>query len=206
MKVTKELIGERIGQLRTDRRMTQQQLAEKSGVGLGTIKNTESNQQGRTLSKIDDLLRIADALGVTPLFLLTTVSDENYVVSDELGLSEDSVNLLKKKNAEGKTEIAEMINLFCDSRFAPHKLLPVSGELLLSAMYAYIHCEGLNVYDKTSESGNGQYIGNHEEFYLVRIMNELKCLREYYQKTRAQKTDSDDCGRDAIFLNNGHIF
>lgn len=96
MKITPYLIGERIKGFREDHDMTQKELAEKSGVGLSTIKNIESANQGRSLSKIDDLLRIADALEITPYRLLTTIKDENHVVCNELGLSSESIDILKE--------------------------------------------------------------------------------------------------------------
>lgn len=95
MKVTKEDIGERIGKFRSMRDMTQKQLSEKSGVGESTIKNAESRKQNRSLSKIDDLLRIADALEVSPYYLLTNNEEKNHVVCEELGLSNDAINTIK---------------------------------------------------------------------------------------------------------------
>ena len=111
MKVTNELIGERIGKYRDRLHMTQKQLAEKSGVGLSTIKNTESNQQGRTLSKIDDLLRIAEALEISPYFLLTEINDENHVACEQLGLANDTINRLKEmKNPLVKAVIDRLVD------------------------------------------------------------------------------------------------
>lgn len=98
MKVTKEDIGERIGKFRSMRDMTQKQLSEKSGVGESTIKNAESRKQNRSLSKIDDLLRIADALGISPYYLLTNNEEKNHVVCEELGLSNDAINTIKTLN------------------------------------------------------------------------------------------------------------
>lgn len=98
MKITPYLIGERIKGFREDHEppMTQKELAEKSGVGLSTIKNIESANQGRSLSKIDDLLRLADALEVSPYQLLTGIKEENHVVCNELGLSSESIDILKE--------------------------------------------------------------------------------------------------------------
>jgi transcriptional regulator with XRE-family HTH domain len=109
MKVTTNLIGERIRKLLEKRNeelldegrppMRLKELAEKSGVGLSTIKNAVSeNQTNRTITKLDDVIRIAHALDVSPLYLLTEVEDENYTVCDELGLSNETVNRLKTMN------------------------------------------------------------------------------------------------------------
>ena len=98
MKITPYLIGKRIKNFREDHEppMTQKELAEKSGVGLSTIKNIESVNQGRSLSKIDDLLRLADALEVSPYQLLTGIKEENHVACNELGLSSESIDILKE--------------------------------------------------------------------------------------------------------------
>ncbi len=98
MKITPYLIGKRIKDFREDHEppMTQKELAEKSGVGLSTIKNIESVNQGRSLSKIDDLLRLADALEVSPYQLLTGIKEENHVACNELGLSSESIDILKE--------------------------------------------------------------------------------------------------------------
>ena len=60
-------IGDKLREARTRRLMTQQQLADKSGVGITTIVRIERNQvepQARTIRKL------AEALGVEPHELL----------------------------------------------------------------------------------------------------------------------------------------
>ena len=60
-------IGDKVRELRKRALLTQQQLAEKSGVGANTIVRIERNQvepHGRTIRKL------ADALGVEPADLL----------------------------------------------------------------------------------------------------------------------------------------
>lgn len=56
-------MGYRIKEVREEKRMTQEELAEKSGVSRGTISALENGSMRNTGSKT--LLKIASALGVT---------------------------------------------------------------------------------------------------------------------------------------------
>jgi len=65
-------IGSKLREMRKRALLTQQQLADKSGVGITTIVRIERNQvepQARTIRKL------AEALGVEPHELLKGVSD-----------------------------------------------------------------------------------------------------------------------------------
>ena len=65
-------IGDKLREIRKRALLTQQQLADKSGVGVTTIIRVERNQvepQARTIRKL------AEALGVEPHELLKGVSD-----------------------------------------------------------------------------------------------------------------------------------
>ena len=60
-------IGDKLREVRKRKMLTQEQLAERSGVGVTTIVRIERNQvepQGRTIR------RLAEALGVEPADLL----------------------------------------------------------------------------------------------------------------------------------------
>lgn len=170
MKVTKELIGERIGILRGE--MTQKELAEKSGVGLSTIKNTESKQQGRALSKIDDLLRIAEALNVSPYQLLTGNDDENHVVCEELGLASETVNTLKTAN---DPRIQKAIDIMVRNR----DILPFLFHFFTDPDTVF---ESSGVYIKTD---SGERIPNPtytqsdmERLCRLKLLDDLQAIRE----------------------------
>lgn len=54
--------------------ITQQELANKAGLSRNTIVNFE---KGRRLPRVDDLKRIATALGVNPSVLMQSKDDSN---------------------------------------------------------------------------------------------------------------------------------
>lgn len=56
-------MGYRIKEVREEKRMTQEELSEKSGVSRGTISALENGSMRNTSSKT--LVKIASALGVT---------------------------------------------------------------------------------------------------------------------------------------------
>lgn len=62
MTIDKKAFGKRIKRLREDKQMTQLQLAEATGVPLGTLRNYE---QGASMPKAPTIATIARVLGVT---------------------------------------------------------------------------------------------------------------------------------------------
>jgi len=60
--------------IREEAGITQQELANKAGLSRNTIVNFE---KGRRLPRVDDLKRIATALGVTPSVLMQSLDDSN---------------------------------------------------------------------------------------------------------------------------------
>jgi transcriptional regulator with XRE-family HTH domain len=163
LKVTKETIGLRIGKLRSEKNITQKELAQKSGVGLSTIKNTESGNQGRTLSKIDDLLRIAEALDVSPYFLLTANSEENHIACEELGLSNDTINKLKNESTLHRVQFI-------------HKAIDylTSYSPALLSIYTYLTADY-----KAVETDDKYFSANDlERIDRLSVLDELEVLRK----------------------------
>jgi transcriptional regulator with XRE-family HTH domain len=70
-------IGERLRELRRDRKLSQEQLAEKAGVGAGVIGDLEQGR--RETARIDTLAKLAGALGVALPVLFGAVMDEAEV-------------------------------------------------------------------------------------------------------------------------------
>ena len=103
MKVTKEGIAKHISDAMSDHEppMTIAQLSEKTGIGITKLKmiagdTVDVNGKKRKLN-YDELFTVADALDITLYQLLSGNDDANHVVCEELGLSNDTVNKLKKK-------------------------------------------------------------------------------------------------------------
>lgn len=204
--MNKRSIGQNLRELREKtgdhgKKLTQQGLADLMGVEKNTVYKWETD---KVQLNAEHIVRLADFYGISTDELLRGGKAESLVMINETGLSDHTIDRLRAYKAKGKTEYAEMINQLCDTRFTPHKLLPSSGELLLSAMYAFIHCEDLPIYDR-SEKG-GKYIASQADLYQLRIINELQQLRADCQKSREQEKESDDQGREVIIMQQEHIF
>ena len=89
-------LGELLAELRQDRGLTQDQLAEIISVSPGTISNYED---GRHLPDLDKLKMIADYFHVTTDYLLGRTS------------SSIPIDLLQKRLADGKT-VSDLISIF----------------------------------------------------------------------------------------------
>lgn len=187
----KRTIGQNLREIRKAKedqglRLTQKAVAAAMGVRDKQVSKWENDQ---VQLSADQIVRLADLYQVSTDKLLRGGKAESLVMMNETGLSDQTIDRLRELKAKGKTESSEMINLLCDTRFSPHKLLPAAGELLLSALYAFVHCEDHPVFDDP-ETG-GRYIGSQADLYQLRIIQELQELRRQYQETRAQAPDQD---------------
>ena len=190
--MSKRTIGENLRELRAakaereERKITQAELAAVMGVEKNTVWKWEHD---KVQLSSDQIVRLADFYQVSTDKLLRWGKAESLVMMNETGLSDQTIDRLRELKAKGKTESSEMINLLCDTRFSPHKLLPAAGELLLSALFAFVHCEDHPVFDDP-ETG-GRYIGSQADLYQLRIIQELQELRRQYQETRSQVPDQE---------------
>ena len=95
------VVGRNVRRLRYERRLTQERLAEKSGLSVNTIRNLE---KGRWPSA-HTLQAVASALKTEAKFLLSSESDEMYLKEELQSKLEQAFEFLIKKPAEtgGKT-------------------------------------------------------------------------------------------------------
>ena len=84
-------IGSRIKELRTERRMTQTEFAERLGVTKSSISSYEN---GSRLPSYDVLLKMSRIFKVSPDVLLGQV-DKNHATLDISGLTNEQVIVLK---------------------------------------------------------------------------------------------------------------
>ena len=186
----KRTIGQNLREVRErsadqGKKITQKAVAAAMGVRDKQVSKWENDQ---VQLSADQVVRLADLYGVSTDKLLRGGKAESLVMMNETGLSDQAIDHLRDLKAKGKTESSEMINLLCDTRLSPHKLLPAAGELLLSALYAFVHCEDHPVFDDP-ETG-GRYIGSQADLYLLRIIQELQEIRKSCQETRAQDQET----------------
>lgn len=204
MKVTKTGIAKHISDAATDHDMTLEELSRKSGVGLSKLKmivsDTTDSSGNKRLPNTDDLLRLADALHVSPYKLLTGTDDDNHVVCEELGLSNESINQLKLCSNKlisglmGYSSVPKMIDmLLADSEFH-----------FLRMLYSYIvddfstipHIKEHTIKYKKTERGfekvpddyEGEVTEEQEKILDLIPMNQFPDLtREVLEKGAAMK-------------------
>ena len=111
-------IGQQIGKLRSRRNITQTELGNAIGVSKNTVEKWEN---GRNAIKDDMIVKLADFFGVSCDELILGVSPENTLVCRELGLSSDSIDMLKElailnKQDNSKNVVAEMIDILLQNQ------------------------------------------------------------------------------------------
>ncbi|MCY9594144.1 XRE family transcriptional regulator [Paenibacillus chitinolyticus] len=106
------LLGARIKQIRNDKGITQEELAERMNTSSPYIGNVERGQKNITLSS---LFRFADALNVRvmDLFAFEAFSDTGIVKPSELAITEDKmlplIELLSQCNTADRDKIYRML-------------------------------------------------------------------------------------------------
>lgn len=95
-------VGDRIRDIREARRMTQDQLAERSGISKGFLSDVENNK--RNVSS-DNLLRVANVLGASLDYLLRGASSESaargpVTIPPELAEAAEKLNLSYSQTVE----------------------------------------------------------------------------------------------------------
>lgn len=95
-------VGDRIREIREARRMTQDQLAEQSGISKGFLSDVENNK--RNVSS-DNLLRVANVLGASLDYLLRGASSEPaargpVTIPPELAEAAEKLNLSYTQTVE----------------------------------------------------------------------------------------------------------
>ena len=168
MKVTKTGIAKHISDALQDHEppMTIKDLKDKTGIGLSKLKRIVSGEidknGNKRLPTTDDLLEIANALGVSPYKLLTGNDNENHVVCEELGLSNETINKLKSENRKDRLHYMQ---LTIDA-------LVVYPPVLL-AMASYLF------YDSgTMEGDDNKGIFHHLDKYAFERLERLTILDE----------------------------
>lgn len=103
-------IGENIYNLRTSKGLTQQKLAEMSGVSQAAINLWEN---GKRQPRLEQLQRISEALGVTRAYFINF--DEfvqlNEIENDEEELLDDYRKLNTNGQAEARKRIQELTEI-----------------------------------------------------------------------------------------------
>lgn len=176
----KETIPERLKRLRLEAGLTGSRLAELTGTKQSRISDIEN---GKGYLYADELPVYASALNTTVSYLVTGNEPANETLSAELGLSNGTINRLRKNREQGKTEIADAINLLSDTEFSFAEILPTTGEYLLTAIYNFVHAENRTLLDNpTKKTG---FVISLDEILMLQITKDLQRLRDEYQESRS---------------------
>jgi len=102
---------------RTNTKTTLKELAEAIGIRQQTVSLYKN---GETQPTPETLVKIAEFFGVSVDYLLTGISSENKAINEELGLSEDAIDMLKRaKDADsfdGGPVLIETVNELLSDR------------------------------------------------------------------------------------------
>lgn len=176
----KETIPERLKRFREKAGISQTKLAEMVGAKQNRISDIEN---GKGYLYADELPVYASALNTTVSELVTGNEPPNETLSAELGLSNGTINRLRKNREQGKTEIADAINLLSDTEFSFAEILPTTGEYLLTAIYNFVHAENRTLLDNpTKKTG---FVISLDEILMLQITKDLQRLRDEYQESRS---------------------
>ena len=170
-------IGQRIHDLLIDKDMNITELHEKTGIPrtkLSMIRNdyTDTNNGKQRTLTTDELLLCAEALGVSPAFLLTGYNEENATIASDIGLSNDTIKTLKKKD---DPRIQKAIDIMVKNR----DILPFLFHFFTDPDTVF---ESSGVYIKT-ESGeripNPTYTqSDMERLCRLKLLDDLQAIRE----------------------------
>lgn len=95
MIVDYSLIGKRLAGIRKQKKLTQEKLAEKTGLANNYISNIENN---RSIPSIETLVKLCDALDITPNeVLLGTATTSSLYMNDELQVKINQCNFKEKR-------------------------------------------------------------------------------------------------------------
>jgi transcriptional regulator with XRE-family HTH domain len=104
-----KIIGQRIKNYRKGQRLTQEELAEKSGLHSTYIGKVERNEKGIT---IETLIKITDALGITVEELFRYL--QPYKERHDEDIIYQIVNKLQSKNVKQQKKILSLIDIVLD--------------------------------------------------------------------------------------------
>jgi len=102
---------------KTGQKTTLKELAEAVGIRQQTVSLYKN---GETQPTPETLVKIAEFFDVSVDYLLTGVSSENKAIHEELGLSEEAINMLKRaketETFEGMPKLIDTINELLSDR------------------------------------------------------------------------------------------
>ena len=165
------IFAKTLNALLVEKNVHQDDMARALGISTGSISSWRNGKKEPRLSMI---IKIADYLGVDCHYLMTGVQAENYVCSNDLGLSAGVINWLK--SITGDPVRLEMLNAILGNKTF-QAILPSVYELkkVQIAEFDRFSCD----FTPSREIGCGQYVVGGDEYLSVleyRIAEWLKMV------------------------------
>lgn len=166
------IFAKTLNALLVEKNVHQDDMARALGISTGSISSWRNGKKEPRLSMI---IKIADYLGVDCHYLMTGVQAENYVCSNDLGLSAGVINWLK--SITGDPVRLEMLNAILGNKTF-QAILPSVYELKkvqIAAELDRFSCD----FTPSREIGCGQYVVGGDEYLSVleyRIAEWLKMV------------------------------
>ena len=166
------IFAKTLNALLVEKNVHQDDMARALGISTGSISSWRNGKKEPRLSMI---IKIADYLGVDCHYLMTGVQAENYVCSNDLGLSAGVINWLK--SITGDPVRLEMLNAILGNKTF-QAILPSVYELKkvqIAAEFDRFSCD----FTPSREIGCGQYVVGGDEYLSVleyRIAEWLKMV------------------------------
>jgi len=161
-----------LNSLLVEKNVHQDDMAQALGISTGSISSWRNGKKEPRLSMI---IKIADYLGVDCHYLMTGIQAENYVCSNDLGLSAGVINWLKSIIDDPVR--LEMLNAILGNK---------TFQAILPSVYELKNVQIAAEFDRFSgdftpsrEIGHGQYVVGVDEYLSVleyRIAEWLKMV------------------------------
>ena len=183
------IFGQRIFDLMIDKNMDIAKLARKAGIKnrqkLSTVINayTDTEKKNpRALTPVE-IMAVAEALEVSPAFLLTGYDESNNVIGEELGLSNDTINRLRYYQGKNDNTMSDAINMFFADSDEIESNNMTSAEELLFLFREFVLCPERELIVKTMNATNPAFALTRDEALQLRIINHLSEYRKNHNKT-----------------------
>ena len=183
----KETISERLKRLRLEAGLTGSRLAELTGSKQSRISDIEN---GKGYLYADELPVYASALNTTVSYLVTGNETANETVSAELGLSNNTINRLRKFQENKVPDLAEAINMLFQDSNDSESIFTTTGENVLHLFREFVLCPERELITKTMNWTNPFFALTKDEALQLRLINTLSEFRRTHKQDQKQP-DSD---------------
>ncbi len=192
MSNTHKTVNDRIKETREDLDLKQSELSDRIYKDSGIVIDQQrlSRIENGAAVYAEELIPIANALGKDPWWLLTEIHNDHYVLANELGLSDDTLTILREKQLDAVQEESIFgVNQFAiaiDSIVSNPELIA----LLITYFYSSLDTLTVDNLDNHYSKDEAPFlyvkadrvysfpVSDFEQLYRLQLMDELKKTRE----------------------------